>query len=200
MFSACLDTNALYPQYVRDLLLDFAQSDFYKPVWSQKILEELSRNLTLKLPEKAISHKTLLRLMEELFPDANTSGFEHLEGTLGCFDENDEHVLAAAIVAKAGAVVTFNHKDFPSDMFEKFGIELVSPDDFLLDLADLNERAAIVTVARRLDMYSRPTLQALELATCLKNSNCHQFADWVAAKSEEIDSTFETLRIARNGI
>ncbi|KUO61626.1 MAG: hypothetical protein APF80_11065 [Alphaproteobacteria bacterium BRH_c36] len=46
-------------------------------------------------------------------------------------DANDHHVLAAAIVARADVIVTFNLKHFPGQYLEKFGIEAQHPDEFL---------------------------------------------------------------------
>jgi len=200
MFSAFLDTNSIYPLHLRDLLLDFAQSDFYKPLWSDYILEELARTLHVAYPQHADAHAEMIRLMCEIFPDALVTGFEPMVGSLGCKDPNDEHVLAGAIRSNSGALVTFNLRDFPDETFERFGIEIVTPDNFLLDLADLNERAACITVARRLDLYSKPSMKALEFASRLSKSNCGQFGLWVAERQNEIDSILETLQIARHGI
>lgn len=35
-------------------------------------------------------------------------------------------------------IVTSNLKDFPADLLEELGLHAVSPDEFLLDLYDLN--------------------------------------------------------------
>ena len=45
-------------------------------------------------------------------------------------DSNDDMVLEVAVNAKAGAIITFNPKDFVG-VKEKFGIEILSPKDFL---------------------------------------------------------------------
>jgi predicted nucleic acid-binding protein len=200
IFSAFLDTNCLYPLFLRDSLLDFAQSDFYRPRWSRKVHDELRRNLEAKYPEKKESHSSMINLMNALFPDAIVEGFEHLEGSMGCIDPNDEHVLAAAFEANVGALVTFNLKDFPKNAFEEFGIEIINPDEFLLDLVDLNEKVAKVTIARRLDMYQNPGLGAIDLSVRISKSNCPGFGSWIRDHSDEIDSITETFVIARNGI
>lgn len=200
IFKAFLDTNCLYPLFLRDVLLDFAQSDFYRPLWSEKIHEELIRTLATNHPKKLAAHTTIISLMKELFPDAMVDGFEHLEGLMGCTDPDDEHVMAAAFKASSGALVTFNLKDFPAAAFDRYGIELLHPDAFLLDLVDLNERAARATIARRLDMYQSPSLKALDLAARMIKSNCPEFGSWIRENSSEIDSILEAFQIARNGI
>lgn len=190
----------MYPLFLRDVLLDFAQSDFYRPLWSEKIHEELLRTLEANHPQKQDSHSSMISLMKVLFPDAMVDGYAHLEGSMGCTDPDDEHVMAAAFKASSGALVTFNLKDFPADAFDRYGIELLHPDAFLLDLVDLNERAARATIARRLDMYQSPTLKALDLAARMTKSNCPEFGTWIRGSANEIDSILEAFQIARNGI
>lgn len=46
--------------------------------------------------------------MRIVFDDAEARGWEGLEGTYGLPDPDDEHVVAAAVVAGAGAIVTHN--------------------------------------------------------------------------------------------
>lgn len=64
-------------------------------------------------------------------------GYEVLIDGLTLPDENDRHVLAAAVRADAQTIVTFNLKDFPADVLESLGIEAQHPDDFVLDAIDL---------------------------------------------------------------
>jgi hypothetical protein len=52
-------------------------------------------------------------------------------------DENDRHVLAAAIRCGASLIVTCNLNDFPQDALTPFDIEAQHPDEFILHLLDL---------------------------------------------------------------
>ena len=46
-------------------------------------------------------------------------------------DEDDRHVLAAALAAEATVVCTWNIKDFPTRAVQPFGIEVLTPDQLL---------------------------------------------------------------------
>ena len=47
-------------------------------------------------------------------------------------DEDDRHVLAAAILARADTIVTQNTKHFPKECLDKFGVLCQKADDFLI--------------------------------------------------------------------
>ena len=61
-------------------------------------------------------------------------------------DPDDRHVLAAAIVGQADALVTWNLKHFSEETILPFGIEVLTPDDLvfrLLTLASQDTRQAV---------------------------------------------------------
>ncbi|WP_370651775.1 PIN domain-containing protein [Frankia sp. Cj3] len=49
-------------------------------------------------------------------------------------DEDDRHVLAAAVAAQATVLCTWNVKDFPADTAAVAGIEVLTPDELLCRL------------------------------------------------------------------
>ena len=150
MFAALLDTCVLRPSLQRDVLLSFAIEGIYRPVWSSAILEELEYHEEKKLvqrdgvaPDVARSRAVrLIATMRSAFVDAETAGWEPLDGTFGLPDADDEHVVAAAVIAGADVIVTQNLKDFPRGLVPA-GIELQAPDKFAHNAASLNPSAAL---------------------------------------------------------
>lgn len=72
--------------------------------------------------------------MKEAFPEAMVTVPSALLKAVECIpDKNDRHVLAAAIMARADAIVTQNTRHFPKDCCEKYGVLCQTPSDFLID-------------------------------------------------------------------
>ena len=113
-FTCVLDTNVIYPLWIRDLLLWFAHYDLYTPKWSKHIFDEWEEVMTRKgISEEDRSKR--INVVNEAFPDAMVENYEPLVQMLDLPDEKDKHVLAAAIKTNANLIVTNNLKDFPVD-------------------------------------------------------------------------------------
>jgi len=152
MFTATLDTSVLWPSLQRDFLLSLAIEGTYRPTWSSAILDELQFHEEAKLvkrgmpvAEAARRAATLIAAMRREFADAEVDGWQPLEGTFGLPDPDDEHVLAAAVIAGAGAIVTENLKDFPADRIPP-GIQVPSAREFAKNTVALNPRLALAAV------------------------------------------------------
>jgi len=71
--------------------------------------------------------------MCEAFPEAMVNVPTELIKAVECLpDEDDRHVLAAAVMARANTIVTQNTKHFPKACLEKFGVLCQTADDFLI--------------------------------------------------------------------
>lgn len=160
-FTALYDACVLYPPSLRDLLLQLAVDGLHRAKWSEKIHEEWIRNVTANKPnintEKLIKTK---ELMNTAVLDCLVIGFDEIEESLTLPDENDRHVLAAAIVSHSDVIVTYNLKDFPKNAIEKYGIEAQHPDDFLMSLLDLNYPQVINSIQSIIKRLKNPPLTA----------------------------------------
>lgn len=175
-YTALLDANTLYPAPVRDLLLSLAVAGLYHARWSTRIHEEWTRNLALQRPEIAERLPQIVQLMNTAVPDSLVTGFEPLIDGLHLPDPDDRHVLAAAIVGHADAIVTFNLKDFPADVLARHELEALHPDDFVmnqLELRQLDALAAIKTMRARL---RNPPVSAADLIGILERCGLPQSA------------------------
>ena len=152
MFTATLDTSVLWPSLQRDFLLSLAIEGAYRPTWSSVILDELEFHEEAKLvtretptDEAARRAATLIAAMRREFADAEVAGWEPLEGTFGLPDPDDEHVVAAAVIAGAGAIVTENTRDFPRDKIPP-SIQVLTAREFTRNTVALNPRHALAAV------------------------------------------------------
>ena len=149
-FTVVLDACALFPMLVRDVLLTLAGHEFFNPKWSGRIRAEWTRNLSERLSEQSPDGSTLKRVerlaavMDAAFPDAVVDLEFPEPAILEPVQVKDRHVVAAAMAVQADAIVTFNIADFAAaHLKEHLQIEVLHPDDFVMDLVDLNEKRAV---------------------------------------------------------
>jgi len=144
---ACLDACVLFPTVLREVLIGVAGLGLYDPIWSERILEEWAR-ATVKLgPEAEAQARGEVALLKAQFPNASVRPREGDMTRLHLPDENDVHVLAAAIRGSADVLVTLNAKDFPRQQLAHEGVQRMSPDAFLMDLW-METPAAVEQVVR----------------------------------------------------
>lgn len=121
-FKAVLDTNVIFPLVIRDLLFWFAHYELYTPKWSSTIFKEWETVMLRKGITEEEAKKRMYRA-NLAFPDALVHNYESLVAHLSMPDEDDCHVLAAAIKSNAHVIVTNNLKDFPEEYLDTFGIK-----------------------------------------------------------------------------
>lgn len=136
-FPVFFDTCVLYPPTLNDLLLRVAETGVFTPHWSHDVLTELERNIAKALPAGSNGAQRRVMAMSKAFPEASVTDYEALINGMTC-DRKDRHVLAAATHSGCQVIVTFNLKDFPPETLAPHAIDVVSPDDFLLDQLDLH--------------------------------------------------------------
>jgi predicted nucleic acid-binding protein len=131
--TAVLDACVLFPTVLREMLLGAAAVGAFRPVWSARLLEEWAR-ATRRLPlgAEAVA-RAEIAAMRAAWPEAEVATSEELVETLSLPDPDDRHVLATAITAGAGSLVTRNRADFPPRALAPYHVLLRDPDGFLLE-------------------------------------------------------------------
>lgn len=168
MFAAVLDTCVLWPSLQRDFLLSLAIENLYRPLWSDAILDELEFHETRKLVQRgtagveaAQQAKRLVQTMSTAFDDARVVEWEALDGSFGLPDPDDEHLVAAAVVGGAEAIVSDNIRDLPRGRVPAH-IQVIKPADFAANTVAVSPDAAIRALKTMSSRYSNPPLSWTE--------------------------------------
>lgn len=181
-FTAFFDANVFYGARLRSLIVELAQSNTFRARWSDQIHDEWMRNLANNRPHlKMESLEKTRRAMDRAVPDCLVSGYEPLISSLTLPDQNDRHVLAAAIRVGADVIVTFNLKDFPIEVIEPYGIHAKSPDDFILDLASLHPTVLLDAAHADRLHYQNPALSLDDYLNDLRKAKIIGTADFLDA-------------------
>jgi predicted nucleic acid-binding protein len=176
-YTAILDANVLYPQLIRDTLLSLAVEGLYHARWSASIHAEWTRNLLKDKPELIGKLDLLVERMNASVPDCLVTHYEKLATTIELPDPDDRHVVAAAIVGHADAIVTFNTKDFPSSALQPYGIEVQHPDEFLMNQLQLQEIPALRAIKKMRARWTNPVRPAQELIAAFEKRGLPMTAD-----------------------
>ena len=100
-------------------------------------------------------------------PDCLVTDYESLIDGINCPDEDDRHVIAAAIKGKCSAIITVNLKDFPVAELQKYDIEPQHPDEFIHHQFGLDQAAVLTAVKNCRLRLLNPPFTAEEYLDCL---------------------------------
>jgi len=179
-FKCVLDTNVIYPLWIRDLLLWFAYYELYTPKWSHNITSEWVAVMIRKGISEEDAHKRA-NVINRAFPDALVKNYEPLIETLSLPDMDDRHVLAAAIKTNADLIITNNLKDFPQKYLDGFGLKAKCPDDFFTDIIDLNQDLAIQAFRKLVLNKKKPPYDEYDVLEIFRNNKLKDTADYLHA-------------------
>ena len=126
----------LYPTVMREVLVGVADAGLFRPVWSDRLLEEWARAAARLDPAQEVFARGEIALLRSRWPKACCAANPDLEETLYLPDMADRHVLASAITSGATQIITMNLRDFPRSALSEFGVDAIHPDAFLRRLYD----------------------------------------------------------------
>jgi len=132
------DANVLYSRVLRDYLLYAADQEIITVAWSVEIMREVTGHLKQNVAGfDDTAADRLVSAMNTAYPLAEVEPTEEAVALLAEVtlpDEDDRHVLVAAISSQATVLCTANRSDFPADVVDDLGLEVLTPDELLTRL------------------------------------------------------------------
>ena len=167
-----LDACVLYPILIADALLSLAVEKLYAAKWTMRIEDEFIAAAERDRPDLKGKLGRRRDSMRKAVPDWEVpeSAWSSLVDALELPDPSDRHVLAAALVAHADCVVTFNTRDFPAERIENYVIEAIDPDTFLINQMDLDQVAALTAFKKMRARWKNPELTPEAFASAFERA------------------------------
>jgi hypothetical protein len=137
---AVYDACVLYPSFLRDFLVRLAihgrRRGVFRAKWTGRIHREWTGAILRQRPELRAALRRTRQLMDQHVRGCRVRGYQRWEQRLTLPDEDDRHVLAAALACVADVIVTFNTTDFPPATLAPFQVVAVEPDPFVYQLME----------------------------------------------------------------
>lgn len=170
LFSVVLsDANVLYSRVLRDYVLYAMAHQLIRVRWSRQILDEAIEHLIENVEsfDRAAGER-LVAAMNGTFPYSQvetTDDATAAAADLTLIDEDDRHVIAAAVDAEATFLCSDDRRGFPPDVMATLGIEWITADALLCALVeeapDTMLRVHRTAVSRLTGATDESTLAAL---------------------------------------
>ena len=171
-----IDACVLYPTVLREMVLGVAQRGLFTPLWSDRLLEEWARAAARSGPLPEAQARAAIALLRAAWPQATVAPRQGDLARLWLPDENDIHVLAAAIAGSADLILTFNARDFPRHLLAEEGLGRLDPDGLLMGLWLARPEAVAAVAARVLAEAERIDGAPHDLRKLLKKAGLPRLA------------------------
>jgi hypothetical protein len=185
-----LDACVLYPITLADLLTSLGAAGLYHPRWTLEIHQEWIRNVIEHRGAGGTVTRERLEArrdaMIEAIEESLVEGYEELIPQLTLPDNDDRHVLAAAIKSEATLIVTMNLRDFPQQTLSAWNLTAKHPDDFTSELLQGDPEAAIAVVREMRARRKRPPISAEDFLSQLERQGLRTFVAQLQSISAEI--------------
>lgn len=177
-YAVLLDACVLYPFTLRDLLIQIATTGLYRARWTGDIHNEWM-SAVIERGGEVTQVEHIRDLMNLAVPDACIEGYEPLVAGIkeqGLPDENDAHVIAAAVRGNVDMIVTWNLKDFPPEITDPYDIEVQDPDDFLLNQFGMDAARVLQSVKECRSRLIDPAFDPVEYLSMIERNQLTNFA------------------------
>ncbi|MCR9086098.1 MAG: PIN domain-containing protein [Rhodobacteraceae bacterium] len=181
-----VDACVLYPTLLRNIVLGVARTGAFTPFWSARIIEEWRRAALRTHPEQAAALAGEIALTGVAWPEALVDVPPDAEAALSLPDENDRHVLAAAIATDADLILTLNLRDFPGRTLARYGVRVEHPDPFLLALYREGGAPVAAAVTAQTDAAAAAIDPVPDQRALLKKSRLPRLAKAIAGRGAGI--------------
>ena len=176
------DANVLYSRVLRDYLLYAAEYRLIAVAWSREILRETTDHLRRNRPDFTDeSADALIAAMTKTFPYAEHNPQpEHFArlAHVSLPDENDRHVIAAALAAEADVICTENTRDFPRAVATGLGFDVMRPDELICRL--IEEHPAAMRYVHETSVANLPGATTESTLAALHRAKAPRAADAMA--------------------
>lgn len=128
LFDACL----FYPIAIRYFGLHLAAIDDFQVRWTDEINQEWMNALAEKHGKDPKSYIGTLKWFDVIAPDWRIApeDYQHLWPECDLTDQDDCHVVRAALAVPVDTLVTFNLSDIRTASVRALGIQVMHPDAF----------------------------------------------------------------------
>lgn len=117
------------------VLLTLAEAGLFQMIVSRQILDEVERNLRMKLPQALpLAAELLSHISPEVVDDPEPAEFVEW---LPVIEAKDAPILQAALAAGAEYLVTLNSRDFTPEVAVAAGIAILNPGQFVERVREL---------------------------------------------------------------
>lgn len=173
LFSVVLsDANIVFSRVLRDYVLYAMTHQLIRVRWSQAILDEAIRRMIQRVDGfDEASGERLMAAMNDTFPYSQVELTEEARARVAdlvLVDDNDRHVIAAAVAAEATFVCSDDLTGFPPEVMAALGIEWVTADALLSTLVEEAPEAMLkvhrTAVSRLPGATDDSTIAALRVA------------------------------------
>jgi hypothetical protein len=179
-FTVIYDANLFFGAFRRRVMMHLAQAGIFRARWTEDIHQEWMRRLNEAYPDIGREKiQTIRGYIDAAVPDCLVRNYRNIAKSLELPDEDDRHVLAAAIKAGAQVIVTCNLSDFPSDILAEYDIEAQHPDDFILYQKEENLSLVIDKLRRCRKEHQSPPLSKEQFIEKLRSNELPLTASWL---------------------